>query len=121
LRGDPLKKRIWLRPPLLISFKLADLKLVVEQPFSSLYFRRNILLPSTLFFWNQAKTHSRLAGMLPRIQRFSNRPDFHDCHAAARTYAEKSLQPGKMSLFCALVEGFIRGGSECNIAVGPQE
>ena len=26
-----------------------------------------------------------------------------------RSYPEKNLQPGKMSLFCALAEGFIRG------------
>jgi Flp pilus assembly protein TadD len=33
----------------------------------------NDLLPP-FFFWNQAEAHRRLAGILPRIHRFSNRP-----------------------------------------------
>ena len=37
-------------------------------------------------------------------------PFFSYCLASnQRSYPEKSLQPGKVSLFCALVEGFIRG------------
>ena len=42
-------------------------------------------------------------------------PFFFYCLANNQgSYSKKSLQPGKVSLFCALAEGFIRVDSGCN-------